>query len=282
MTITFTLPLVGNKPSTSKDLVLTILAERHPLSLIELQNAMHKQHGKSVSFQSVRQAVLELEGAKVLTRDGKKFSLSRSWIQELILFGNKLQRQYLTPSAQDKLAVGPNVTVYTLNTLAETDGVWNAAIREIFSDAKHAKVQTFTSMHFWFVLVVLAQETALITDLTKKGIQSNFICYGQTPLDKWTVKYYQDLGIGCKSLPRPPDFPLGLNIGSYGDTIIQVEYPQEVQEKLDGFYGRYQRIEDARLAEIAELSTMPGEYRLTIIRDAVLAKNFRESVLKEF
>jgi len=282
MTISFTLPLLEQKPSTTQDMVFTVLTNTYPLSLIELQHALRKQYSKVISFQSVRKATLRLQAAGVLVKEGKKFSINKQWIRGLLNFGNSLQHQYLTKSKESKLAVGPNMSVYSLNSMTEIDLIWNDLIQDLFKDPKQPKYQVFSGMHFWFVLVNLAPETELVRQLRKHGVQVYMTCYGNTPIDKWTVRYYNDNGCHSILAPLPKDHSLGLAIGAFGDYIMQVQYPDELAQKLDGFFKKYTRIEDAKVAELAEITSEKVNLQLTVIKDPVLARNFRENALKLF
>ena len=58
MVIKLTLPL--NKEDTVKDIVFTILTKEYPLKIIEITNIIRKRYGKSLTFQAVRKALLEL------------------------------------------------------------------------------------------------------------------------------------------------------------------------------------------------------------------------------
>ncbi|MBW2990343.1 hypothetical protein KY348_01420, partial [Candidatus Woesearchaeota archaeon] len=63
MALSVTLPF-GQKDNI-KNLVFTILTKEYPLKIIELTNFIRKRYGKSVTFQAVRKAVLELVEAEV-------------------------------------------------------------------------------------------------------------------------------------------------------------------------------------------------------------------------
>ena len=284
MPISLTLPLL-EQPKSIKDMVFIILTHQYPLSLIELLNIIKKQYAVSVSFQAVRKAVLELQHANVIIKDGKKFSLSREWILQLIKFGNTLQKNYFTsPQSRKKttLQVGPNLTIYTLPKLVDLDYVWNGIIRESLSQPQAPKIITFKAVHFWFLLATLAQETQLIQEMLQHGIKLYYICYGNTPLDKWAVQMYNRLGVHCIHRSKPHDYDLGLNIGTYGNYLIQTTHPQQLAKKIDHFFRTTAKVEDASLTQITQLVIDEQDIPLTIQYDHLLAQTFRENVLREW
>lgn len=286
MPISFTLPLLEGKPISVRDRVFTVLTTKFPLSLIELLNEIKRQYRASVSFQAVRKAVLELVQAKVLIKEGKKFALSTDWIINLTRYAGMLHRQYFSSpgsKTRTKVDVGPNVTVYTFSRLLDMDFVWNSVIREhLASKPEPPKFITFEAAHFWFVVVTLAQETELLKEMMENGVKLYYLCYGGTPLDEWTVRHYNKIGVRCTSLPRPKGFVQGYNIGVYGDLVCYTTHPKEIADRMDALFKKYKRIEDVDLDELYAIVTMPSTIELTVIKNPVLARNVRESVLKKF
>ncbi len=284
MPVTFTLPLEGENPTSVKDMVFSVLTREYPRSLIELLNTVKSQYAVSVSFQSVRKAVLQLVNARVLVKEGKKFAINREWILDATKFVGLLQKKYFSKpeSKETKIQVGPNVTVYTFSSLLDMDATWNDIMRQHFaSKPEPPKFITFEAVHFWFVIVTLAQETELIKEMLGKGIKLYYACYGHTPLDTWTVKHYNDLGVTCKMLAKQKEFTEGHNIGVYGDLVIHTTHPKSTTEKMNRFFKKYKRIEEVRLSEITDIVSEEVNVKLTVIKDPLLAKTVRENVINK-
>lgn len=281
MPLPITLPLV-EKPKTVKDKAFIILSGKFPLSLMELTNEIKKQFTLEVSFQSVRKAVLQLVDEGVLLKEGKKFSLNRGWILSLIKFGNLLQRQYFTVQKEKaKIEVGPNMTIYTLPSLVDLDYVWNGVIKQALADPKAPKVITFKAVHFWFLIATLAQETKLMKEMLKKGIKLYYICYGNTALDKWTVEMYNNIGVKAVIQPKPKDFANGLNIGTYGNLLVQSQHPPRIAKKLAQLFHKCQRPEDASLAQITDVVTERADIQLQVLDDPLVSATVREDIKKQ-
>jgi hypothetical protein len=273
------LPLL-EKPKTVKDKVFVILSGRFPLSLIELTNEVKRQYNVSVSFQAVRKAVLQLIDEGVLIKEKKKFSLDKEWILGFIRFGNLLQRQYFSVQKErTKVEIGDNMTIYTFQSLVDLDYVWNGLIRKASSEPKAPKVITFKAVHFWFLIATLAQETELMNELKKKGVRLYYVCYGDTALDKWTVSMYNRIGVKAVMRPKPKDFVDGLNIGTYGNVLIQSTHPPQIAKKIDDFFHRCKRVEDAALVNITDFVTEKGEIPLQVLDDPVVSASVRENTM---
>ncbi|MFA5796410.1 MAG: hypothetical protein WC916_00045 [Candidatus Woesearchaeota archaeon] len=282
MPVPSTLPLLS-KPETTKDRVFIILSGKYPLSLIELQHAIKNQFNNSVSFQSVRKAVLQLVEEGVLIKEGKKFSFSKDWIIGLIKYGNLLQRNYFSQKKeQSKLAIGEEVTVYTLNSLVDLDYIWNGLIVKALQEKETPKIITFRAEHFWFIIATLAQETGLIKEMIKKNIQLYYISYGNTPLDQWTIDMYKQIGIHCMRLPKPKNYPAGLHVGTYGDYIIHSQHPQKITKKIEKFFQKYQHTRDISLVNIGEIVNAKEEIQLQVIHNPLLAESTRNEIVHLF
>ena len=282
MPVPSALPLL-NKPETTKDRVFIILSGKYPLSLIELQHAIKNQFNNSVSFQSVRKAVLQLAEEGVLIKEGKKFSFSKDWIIGLIKYGNLLQRNYFSQKKeQSKLAIGEEVTVYTLNSLVDLDYIWNGLIVKALQEKEAPKIITFRAEHFWFIIATLAQETDLIREMIKKNIKLYYISYSNTPLDQWTIDMYTQIGIHCMRLPKPKNYPAGFHVGTYGNYIIHSRHPQKITKKIEEFFQKYKHTKDISLVNIGEIVNAKEEIQLQVIHNPLLAESTRNEIVHLF
>ncbi len=286
MPISVTLPLLEDKPSSLKDVVFTILTTKFPLSLTEITHILKRNYHQSPSFQSVRKAVLGLLASKVLIKESKKFSINKDWILNVMKFGSLLHRQYFAEAGNKtntRVELSQNVAIYTFSSLVDLDAVWNTIIEGNFADnSSQPKKIIFQATHFWFVLATLAQETELIKNMIKKGISLYYVCFGKTAIDKWTIKYYNDLGVHSKAMTRPKDFKEGYNLGVYGDLVIYTTHPKEITKKLDEFFSEHDKIEKTNLSEFLKIISMKTNIQLTVVKNPVLARTIRESVINNF
>ena len=149
------------------------------------------------------------------------------------------------------------------------------------SEKKAPKIITFRAKHFWFILATLVQETELIKEMIKKKIKLYYVCYGTTPLDKWTVEMYKQIGIICVQKKQPKDFDDSLHIGTYGDHIIQSKHPKEITKAFEDFFRKNKTPQDTKLVKITEITTKKAEFKLQSIYSPTLAKSTREEIIRE-
>lgn len=279
MTLSITIPLL-EKPTSVKDMVFSVLVQDFPLSLIKILNAVNKQYNTSFTFQAVRKGVLQLVDAGVLVKSGKNFSVNKEWILKLIMFGNTLQKQYFSANHRgSKVQVVGNTSFYTLPTLVDLDYVWNGLIRQALNEQKAERIITFKAVHFWFLIATLAQETELMKEMIKKGVKLYYICYGDTTLDKWTVEMYNKIGVHARLMPEPKNFTRGLNIGTYGNFLIQAQHPPELTKKINTFFQRCKNPQDASLTDITELVTEKTDITLQVLSNPLVAETVRKDII---
>ena len=95
-------------------------------------------------------------------------------------------------------------------------------------------------------------------------------------------KFYNDIGVKCKIIPKPEEFVNGHNIGAYGDLIIQATHNPEASRKIEAFFKKYKNVADAKLADLIGLVTEKIDIKMTVIKDPLLAGKIREDILKKF
>ncbi len=282
MTLPLTIPVLNN-PKSTKDRVFIILSTKYPLSLIQIKNQIKNTFNEEVSFQSVRKAVLKMVEEKILIKEGKQFSFNKEWIISFTKFVTILQKHYFSITKNSsKIKIGEDVTEYNLQSLTDLDFIWNGLIKKAIQEKNSPKITTFKATHFWFLIGTLIQETELIKELIKKGIKLYYICYGQTKLDQWTVKLYNEMGVRCIQKKRPKEFEEELNIGTYGNYIIQSKQPKKIVEEFRKFFAKNKKPEETSIIDITNIATMKANLKLQSIYNPTLAKSMREEIIREF
>jgi len=99
MAVNITLPF--GKEDSVKNLVFSILTKEYPLKIIELTTFIRKRYGKSVTFQAVRKAILELVDEEILIKKSNEFLISKQWVKNSKIVPDELYeeltREKITP-----------------------------------------------------------------------------------------------------------------------------------------------------------------------------------------
>ena len=266
-----------------KDLVFTILSKEYPLRIIQLTNFIKKRYGKSVTFQAVRKAVLELTSEGVLTKREDKFSINQKWVLEtktmLSELFDDLNKNLTTP--KDVHSVSEEVSVFTFHSLNELMKFWQDLIDDWFANFKKGDyhINCYQAAHAWEGLLHLDKEKELMGQLKKKGILSYILSKGNTPLDRNIRKFYKSVGIKVSINSSMSSFDKSYYVGTYGDLVVQTQYPEEIVKDLDCFFRKNKTIKDFDLKELSDIVNRKVAIKLTVIKNLAMVKQINNSII---
>ncbi len=283
MTIEITLPF-GKKQGV-KDIVFNILSKEYPLRIIDLMNFIKKRYGKSVTFQAVRKAVFELKDNGVLVQTENKFLINKNWILEskkaLDELHVELNSKKVVPRKIDSL--GDEVSVFSFESLDEMMKFWQEIIDNWYKHYKKGdyNINCYQAAHAWEALLHPDSEIKLMGQLKNKGIKSYILSTGYSPLDKYIKKFYKEINVELIINPSTSTFERGYYVGTYGNMIIQTQYPPELVKELDLFFKKNKSIDNLNLEELFRIVNKKISIKLTVIKDLSMAKQINKSILNE-
>ncbi|MDO8516789.1 MAG: hypothetical protein Q7S33_01570 [Nanoarchaeota archaeon] len=268
-----------------KDIVFTILTKEYPLRIIDLMNFIRKRYGKSVTFQAVRKAVLQLKEENVLIQKDNKFSINKEWVLEskkLLdnLYGDLIKEKAISKSID---SIKGDISVFTFESLNDMMKFWQEIIDKWFDNLEKGSynVNVYQAAHVWEGLLHLEREKELMSQLKKKRIKSFIVSTGKTILDKNIKKFYESIGVKFYISPSSSSFDRSYYIGTYGEMIIQTQYPIKLVKALDSFFKKNKTIKTLDLGELSNIVNMKLEIKLTLIKNLAMAKQINKSILSQ-
>lgn len=283
MSLQISLPF-GNK-SNVKSLVFSILAREYPLKIIEIKNLILKRYGKSVSFQAVRKAMLELVNDGILLKKDNSFVVNKQWV-----FDSKkvLDELYSTIYLENVKpisvsSVGEELSVFSFNSIAEMMKFWENLIDDWFSniDTKSLKLNCWQGAHSWEALLFPETEQKVMSQLKKKGVKSYILTTGNTELDKFVLKFYRDLGIKFFRAPSSSFFDKEYYVATYGDLVVQTRYPKEIVEEMELFFKKTKNLQGLDLKKLSEIVNKKVNIQLSVSRNSNMAKQINQSIMSQ-
>lgn len=283
MALEITLPF--GKEKGIKNLVFSILTKEYPLKIIELTNYIKKRYGQSVTFQAVRKATLQLVVDGVLIRQKNEFSINKEWIIESkkILDGlyTGLTKERVTPHSIE--SIRGEISVFTFNSLNEMIKFWQNLIDNWFKKFSkgNPNINCYQAAHTWEGLLHPDVEKMIMNQLKKKRIKSYILTIGHTILDKQIAKFYTKIGIKTHIEPSNSLFDKSYYVGTYGDLIIQTQYPQVIVKQLDLFFKKNKTLKDLDLVELSNIVNKRIKIKLTVIKNLAIAEQINKSILSQ-
>lgn len=283
MSLEISLPL--RKNNNTKSLVFTILTKESPLKIINLTNHIRKRYGKSVTFQAVRKAILELVEEGVLAQKDKEFYINKQWVKQAKQTIDKLYEDVNKSKDIPKRVetIGEEVSVFTFDSLNQLMKFWQDLVDNWFTHFKKGdpKINCYQGAHSWEGLLHLDKEKDIMGQLKKKGIKSTIVTIGNSPLDKKIAKFYKSIGVNTHLAPSTSNFDKGYYVGTYGALIVQTNYPPKLIKLLDAFFKKNKSLKDFNLKELSDIVNRKAKVKLTVIKNLEMAKQINKSILNQ-
>lgn len=282
MNIQISLPL-GNQQNI-KNLVFTILTHEYPLKLIQLTNFIRKRYGRAVTFQAVRKATLELVNEGVLSKKESSFLINREWILESKKTIDELYNNLHSKSKPNKVdSIGEDISVFSFNSLNEMMKFWEDLIDNWFNSFKAGEynINCYQGAHGWEGLLHPDREKEIMSKLKHKKIKSYSLFTSNTPLDKILLNFYKSLGIKVNISKSSSQFDKSYYVSTYGDLIVQTQYPLELVKLLDNFFKKNKKLQDLNLKELSDIVNKPTIIKLSVSKNKNMAKQINNSILSQ-
>ncbi len=285
MAIDVTVPHLGSKKMTARDLVISTLMYEHPLNLAKITNSIKKKHSAPVTFQGVRKAVTQLVDQGVLEKNDKQYAISKDWIMSLRNVVEQLQNSYFSESSgvTNVESLGDDIKIYTFDNLIDLDKFWNVVVGKWFEDDsadKSKKNYLQLSGHVWYVLGQLQEETAIVEKMRAHNIDFYIVAPQDTFLDNWCKIYYEKLG--CKfAIAKEKENPARY-FSIYKDLIIQTTYPDDLVADIEKIYQQTKSFETFDNAALIKILRGKTEVKVTVMRNPLVTEQLGKFILSHF
>jgi hypothetical protein len=279
MALRYTLPF--GKPDNVKNLVFTILVQERELKLIDLTNRIKKKYGKSVTFQGVRKATLELVQDGVVLQKEKSFSINKNWVRDAKGTLDKLYSTIFQEKAKEKAveSIRGEVSVFTFSSLNEMMRFWQDLIDDWYQHFSKGDypLNCWQGAHSWECLLHPDKEKVIMGQLKKKGIINHALCTSNTPLDRNIMAFYRKIGLDFVIKPMPIN--RATYFGTYGELFTQTQYPQKLVKQIDDFFENNTTLDKLDLLSLSNIVNMKADVKLTVIKNSEMAKQINSSIL---
>ena len=210
--------------------------------------------------------------------------IDKEWAKEardkLTVIYEKLNQKQSTKVA----SIEGDVTVLTFDSLNDLMKYWEDLIDDWYKKFKKGDYayNCFQGAHGWEALLHPDREKQVMAQLKKKKITSYAIYTGNTPLDKYVVKFYRNVvGVNVISNPSSKHFDKGFYVATYGDLIIQIQYPDKLVSALEEFFKKNTTLENLDLKNLSDIVNKKLKIKLTVIKNLQMAKQINQSIISQ-
>ena len=100
-----------------------------------------------------------------------------------------------------------------------------------------------------------------------------------TPLDKTILNLYKNVGVKVAISKSSSQFDKSYYVDTYGDLVVQTQYPQEIVKELDFFFKKNKKLENLNLRELSDITNKKVEVKLSVTKNLNMAKQINKSIL---
>ena len=280
--LNITLPQL-DEHKRAKDLVISVLAMRHPLSSKKAYNEIKIRYGYSVTYQAVHKTIAQLLEQGILVKEDMEYSINMQWIDEISNFVDRLKESYEThkkyPFGVIDMQTSENMQMIVFNNFLSAE-LFNLRLVDKYcsnpknkapfcAHVQHIKRPIFQSGQ--------AYETLKIFKKTKMG--KYVLVQGNTLLDRWCVNFYNGVS----------NYRLGVDIAKdhetyiFGDTFTHLYIPAKLCKKVDFVYNNAKTMSDVKMPKIYNsIYEKNFKVQLLIYKNPEIAEQLRDKTMQFF
>ncbi|MDD9953181.1 MAG: hypothetical protein OXR66_02505 [Candidatus Woesearchaeota archaeon] len=250
---------------STKNLLMRSLAALQKASAVQLHHFIKKEFSRSLSYQAIRQSLLELIDDGAIVRNGKLYSIRPSWIAELKETVRVLEK---SQEKADMRIIDKHTTQVDLKNLGELGHFILLSLEQEYFDLQKGKDIYVSLSHLWIPFSDRYKRERTRQVFLKNT--THCVVRGKSMGDRLLKRWYKQFGtvkLGVKNAPR--DYIV------HADCVIQMFFPDELIKAMTKAYRM-------RFSILQDISEMTYDYpiQLVITRNAAIAEQMREEIKK--
>lgn len=282
MVLNITLPQLESQKK-AKDLTISILAMKHPLSSKKIYNEIKRRYGYSVTYQAVHKTISQLLEQGVLVKEDMEYSINMQWIDEISKFVEKMKESYEKqkkyPFGIVDMQTSENMQMIVFSNFLGAE-MFNLKLLDNYcSNPKNKKPFCAHIQHIKRPVFQSGQAFETLKIFKKTKIDKYILVKGDTFIDKWCVDFYQ----GVFNYKLGVDVAKDHEIHILGDTVTQIHIPLEISKKINFIYNNTGRISDVKVPEVYNnIYEKKSKVQLLIYKNPEIAEQLRQKTLSYF
>ena len=270
MTFNVSLIQLNGKVNSTKNAVISVLADKWPLSAKQIFNESNERFNLNVSYQAIHKTIKALEEEQIIVKSGSNYKLNEEWIEKAKDFSEQLSESYSRKGSEPSLV---------FSSLYEVDRFLLNTMMEISPKEDEKPFLGLHWNHFWIPLFLSIKEYNLIKENMPK-FEVYALCRGNTSIDRWCGNFWGKRMVKHKT---GVDVAAIADIVVYGDMIIEVFYPTKIKKELDDFYNKAKGIDDLNVDHLFNnIFQKKTEIHVVIHKNKTLADQLKEQTLGYF
>ncbi len=265
---------------TTKDQIVNLLSYDWPLSLNKIHNILKKRYKKNTSYQATFKAIKDMLSKKIIQKSKEGYSLNLDWIKNVHNQTEIIRANYYS-QGHSSLIIGDSESLRTLvfEKWFDVEKYLYYLQKNYILNSKEREIICVYHHHEWRPIFYLRAEYNWINEMNSLGHGLFVLCSGNKSLDKWAANFYKSIHVKLK---LGYNFKEPFELLVFGDLIVQVYIPFELQAKLDKIFNSQNLDELNHKKIIKEIFEKETEIKVIINKDKKLAREIKNQTLNEF
>lgn len=271
------------KPKKIEEYIINEL-KNGPLIILDLVELIRGKRSM-VTKQAVYSAIRILKNNEQIVVYKGVASLNMVWINSMLSYFSIVKHNYVKSSSTDNNFIDlddkDKIKYYFQNPL-KADIFWTHALYLLLENNKDNSPIFLYNPHEWFLLARYDNEVEIFNTMARKEHKLFLTVSADNFLDRYVAKYFDNTLRQYNILNKPlfKDNNYYLNI--IGDFIIEVWFEKSFSNKLDKFYKKTLKWDDAARDELNKIVSKDSRLRIVISRNKKKAEKIKKSLNKYF
>jgi len=251
---------------STKSLIINILAT-NDLKITDIQKTLRKEANKKISYQAIRQALVELIEKEVVVKKEEYYSINKTWVVKIKNWAEIVET---TLNKQKIKKIDKNTTQISLKNLDALGYFILHSLERKFFDSED-KIYLHLN-HLWipFSNVDNRNELVRIFSQHKMKVIINEKSTGDKILSNW-YKKHGEVVLGVK---KEGDCEYIVQ----GDCVVQIFMNNELKQKMNEVYSLKGILNLGLFEQIIEMTHKEYEIELIITRNKNIASNLKKAI----
>ncbi len=257
------------KKGSTKDQIIEVLTREKSLTNQQIFYKLKKEYYHPRSYQTIRQALMELVENGVLEKNGKQYSLAIDWIKSMESYVALLKSKYI--DKKDIKIIDKNTKEIKLDSLSELGHFVLYSFREHFFDADNEKDLYMFVHHLWFPFFD-KNKRDLLRDFFSEN--NNYIYVKNSNfLDKILSIFYGRYG----KVSFNSNIDHFFDIIIQGDCLAKIYMPEKLRRRMDKLY-KFKNLSFDIIDELSDLTFSNYPIKISIIRDREMVREIKNKL----
>jgi hypothetical protein len=260
--------LNADKKSSTKSLILKSLINNNSLTNIRIQSILRKEFNRKISYQAIRQALLELTKDSILEKKDKEYFISSEWLgkvkYEIGLIEKSIDKR------NEIKSVNKDTTELKLKNLYEIGHFILYSLEQKYFDISKNKETYMQLDHLWIPFADQEKRKRLKQLMSNKDIK--VLIKNKSALDiilsKWYKKFVK-IKLGFSKI-SPCDYII------HNNTIIQIYLNQKLKSKMDRLYSLKSLAKLNIFNELSDMTYEESEIHIIILRNKDVVNAYKK------